>query len=278
MKKYPALLLLFCLMACEFGEKKRQMPADPEPPALQGTFVEYEIRKIDEQSGPCSSDSTSTRCVDIDISYPTILEGASAPVLDSMNANIQKGILAYAFEGGVIPDFQSFIGEIKSEYESLMKDFPEYNTGWQLEIKSDIIYQDSLYLSVASTIYTYTGGAHANTFQVYRSYDLQTGSTITLDDLLEPGYKSDLNEAAELEFRMAKQIPPSRDLDDEGYFFNGNRFELNDNFAILNNSLLFYFNPYEIAPYALGGTLLELKLTDYVKLIKNGSVIEDLKD
>ena len=43
-------------------------------------------------------------------------------------------------------------------------------------------------------------------------------------------------------------------------------------------SLLFYFNPYEIAPYALGGTLLELKLTDYVNLIKDGSVIEDLKN
>lgn len=277
MKKYSALLLL-CLMACEFGQKNRQLPPDAEPPALQGTFVEYEIREIDQRGGPCEIDTTSTRCIDFDISYPAILKGAPAQVLDIMNTNIQKGILEYAFEGGKTQDFRSLIGEIKSEYETVIQDFPEYNTAWQLEIKSDIIFQDSLYVSVASTIYTYTGGAHANTFQVYRSYDLQTGEVIGLADILEAGYELDLNEAAELEFRMAKQIPPSRDLDDEGYFFNGNRFQLNENFAILNKSLLFYFNPYEIAPYALGGTLLELKLTDYVKLIKDGSVIEDLKN
>ena len=77
---------------------------------------------------------------------------------------------------------------------------------------------------------------------------------------------------------MAKQIPPSRDLDDEGYFFEGNRFRLNGNFAIMNKSLLFYFNPYEIGAYSLGATELEMKLTDYVNLIKDGSVIETLKN
>jgi len=277
MKKLSALLLL-TLLACEFGTKKPEEKVEVEPSAFQGTFVEYEIREIGEKSGPCQQDSTSTRCVDIDISYPAILKGASQGVLDTMNANIQSGILAYAFESGKTANFQSFIKEITSEYTSVTKDFPDYNTPWQLEVKSDIIYQDSLYLSIASTIYSYTGGAHANTFQVYRSYNLQTGKTIKLADLMESGFKVELNEAAELEFRMAKQIPPSRDLDDEGYFFNGNRFQLNENFAILNRSLLFYFNPYEIAPYSLGGTLLELKLTDYVKLIKNGSVIEDLKN
>jgi len=107
---------------------------------------------------------------------------------------------------------------------------------------------------------------------------LASGKALELSDLLGVGFELELNESAELEFRMAKQIPPSRDLDDEGYFFEGNRFKLNGNFAIMNKSLLFYFNPYEIGPYSLGATELELKLTDYVKLIKDGSVIEDLKN
>ena len=276
MKRLSPLLLLL-LLCCDFGQKAQRVE-NTEPPAFQSTFVEYEIREIAERGGACEKDSTSQRCIDVNISYPVIVKGVDNPFLDSLNSSIKASILEYAFVSEKQLDFESLINEIKAEYELVTQDFPDYNTPWQLEVNSDIIYQDSLFISLASTIYTYTGGAHANTMQVYRSYDLQTGKVLTLADLLEEEFEIDLNEAAEVEFRMAKMIPPGRDLDDEGYFFEGNRFRLNENFAIMNRSLLFYFNPYEIAPYALGATELELKLTDYVKLIKDGSVIEDLKN
>ena len=276
MKKYSFFILLV-LVACDFGKKAQRVQSD-EPPAHQNTFVVYEIAKVEERGGACAQDSTSQRCIDVKISYPVILEGVKQPILDTLNTSIKASILEYAFVSEKQTDFVSLISEIKGEYESVVADFPEYDTPWQLEVNSDIIFQDSLFISLASTIYSYTGGAHANTMQVYRSYDLQTGKALQLADLMEAGYEIDLNEAAEVEFRMAKMIPPGRDLDAEGYFFDGNRFKLNENFAIMNRSLLFYFNPYEIAPYALGATELELKLTDYVKLIKDGSVIEDLKN
>lgn len=276
MKKLPLFLLLF-LFACEFGDKAKDNKTREELPAFQGTSVEYEISKLREEGGPCVNDESKS-CVAVSITYPSILKGASQGVLDSLNRNIQSTILDYAFISEKPDNFESLISEIQKEYESVNKEFPDYNTPWQLEVNADIIYQDSLFISVASTIYSFTGGAHPNSYQVYRSYDLITGKALTLGDFLEKGHEIDLNEAAELEFRMSKQIPPSRDLDDEGYFFEGNRFKLNSNFAIMKKSLLFYFNPYEIGPYALGATELELKLTDYVKLIKNGSVIEDLKN
>ncbi|GAB5524746.1 MAG: DUF3298 and DUF4163 domain-containing protein [Roseivirga sp.] len=276
MKKL-SLLLVLGLLACEFGDKAQDNKSREEEPAFQGTSVEYEIATVEEEGGPCKDDE-GKGCVEVSISYPSILKGAASEVLDSLNRNIQSTILEYAFISEKPDNFESLITEIQKEYESVNKDFPNYNTPWQLEVSADIIYQDSLFISVASTIYSFTGGAHPNQYQVYRSYDLISGKALTLSDLLEKGFELDLNEAAELEFRMAKQIPPSRDLDDEGYFFEGNRFKLNSNFAIMNKSLLFYFNPYEIGPYALGATELELKLTDYVKLIKDGSVIEDLKN
>lgn len=276
MKKLSFLLVLG-LLACEFGDKTKDNKTREEAPAFQGTFVEYEIATLEGGKEPCGTEG-KTACVEVDISYPDIKKGASEAVLDTLNRSIQSTILDYAFINEKPDNFESLITEIQREYESVSKDFPSYETQWQLEVSADIIYQDSLFISVASTIYSFTGGAHPNAYQVYRSYDLTTGKALTLGDLLETGYELDLNEAAELEFRMAKQIPPSRDLDDEGYFFEGNRFKLNSNFAIMNRSLLFYFNPYEIGPYALGATELELKLTDYVKLIKDGSVIEDLKN
>ncbi|MBO6760471.1 MAG: DUF3298 domain-containing protein [Roseivirga sp.] len=77
---------------------------------------------------------------------------------------------------------------------------------------------------------------------------------------------------------MTKEIPPTESLEERGYWFENDRFELTENFAIINKSLIFYFNPYEIAPYAMGPTELELKLTDFVSLIKEGGVIENYKN
>ena len=273
----PAIpLLLLLLSACSFGEKARYSETIEEAP--KGTFVEYEIKALTERAGPCKEDSTQARCIDFRIDYPVITAGASAAVLETMNQSIQRSIFQYAFIDEQPDDFQSLINEISEEYESIANEFPDYESSWLLEVNSDIIFQDSAFISVASTIYSFTGGAHPNSSQVYRSYNLNTGEPIGLEDILEAGYELDLNEAAEVEFRMAKQIPPSRGLNEEGYYFEDNKFKLNNNFAIIEKSLLFYFNPYEIAPYALGATELELKLTDYVKLIKDGSVIEDLKN
>lgn len=277
MMKKLSLLLLLAFMGCEFGDKAKDNKIREEIPAFQGTSVAYEIVSIDKVGGPCVEDENKS-CVEVKIRYPNITVGAPQTVLDNLNRNIQSTILDYAFISEKPDNFESLISEIQNEFESVNKEFPKYNTPWQLEVNSDIIFQDSLFISVASTIYSFTGGAHSNSYQVYRSYNLASGKALELSDLLGVGYELDLNEAAELEFRMAKQIPPSRDLDDEGYFFEGNRFKLNSNFAIMNKSLLFYFNPYEIGPYSLGATELELKLTDYVMLIKDGSVIEDLKN
>jgi hypothetical protein len=159
-----------------------------------------------------------------------------------------------------------------------LKENPDYNSAWSLEISSDIIFQDSLYISTASTIFSFTGGAHPNSYQVYRSYDLATGKALELADFLVEGFETKFNQLAEIEFRMDKQIAPNKTLNDEGFFFEDGRFKLNSNFAILDRSLLFYYNPYEIGPYSIGPTELELKLTDYVDLIKPGSVIDALKN
>jgi hypothetical protein len=262
---------------CEFG-KKESVTALEEQLIDKATFVDYDLVKIEEKQGPCTGNESGERCFSIDIQYPVIRIGAPQIVIDSINNQIEKDILKFAFISEPKDDFKLLIEEMSSEYENILKENPEYNSGWLLEISSDIIYQDSLYISTASTIFSFTGGAHPNSYQVYRSYDLATGKAIELSDLLIEGYEKKLNELAEIEFRMDKQIAPDQTLNDEGYFFENGRFQLNGNFAILNETLLFYYNPYEIGPYSIGPTELELKLTDYVDLIKPGSVINVLKN
>ncbi|PIQ50331.1 MAG: hypothetical protein COW03_00405 [Cytophagales bacterium CG12_big_fil_rev_8_21_14_0_65_40_12] len=276
MKKYACWILFVVLSSCEFGKKESVTQIDEG--IERATFVNYQLLSTKEKKGPCNGASSDEKCFSIDIQYPVISAGASKAVMDSINRQIQQDILKYAFISEPKDDFELLINEMSQEYETILKENPDYNSGWLLEISSDIIFQDSLYISTASTIFSFTGGAHPNSYQVYRSYDLATGKALSLGDFLVEGFETKLNQLAEIEFRMDKQIAPDKALNDEGYFFEDGRFQLNNNFAVLEQSLLFYYNPYEIGPYSIGPTELELKLTDYVDLIKPGSVLDGLKN
>jgi hypothetical protein len=276
MKTYLCFFLIIALSSCEFG-KKESVTSLEAPPIEKATFVTYQLQKIEEKQGPCASDQSGERCLNIDIQYPIISEGASQTVIDSINRQIEQDILKFAFISEPKDDFRLLIEEMSQEYKDILNENPDYKSGWLLEISSDIIYQDSLYISTASTVFSFTGGAHPNSYQVYRSYDLATGKAIELSDFLVEGFEEKLNQLAEIEFRMDKQIAPNKALNDAGYFFDNDRFKLNGNFAVLNQTLLFYFNPFEIGPYSIGPTELELKLTDYVDLIKPNSIIDALK-
>uniref|UniRef100_UPI00404750DB DUF3298 and DUF4163 domain-containing protein n=2 Tax=Roseivirga sp. TaxID=1964215 RepID=UPI00404750DB len=277
MKSYTCLLFAVVLSSCEFGTKESVTEAIVQP-VEKATFVNYQLESIKDKRGPCRDAGSGEKCFNIDIQYPVISDGASQIVLDSINRQIEQDILKFAFISEPKDDFELLIQEMTQEYETILKENPDYNSGWSLEISSDIIFQDSLYISTASTIFSFTGGAHPNSYQVYRSYDLATGKALELGDFLVEGFETKLNELAEIEFRMDKQIAPNKALNDEGFFFEDGRFKLNNNFAILDRSLLFYYNSYEIGPYSIGPTELELKLTDYVDLIKPGSVIDALKN
>lgn len=278
MKKSLAILLLIIITtSCEFGEKTRPVVIEETPSAIP-KFVEYKVETISKNYGPCETDSLSNQCAIFLVEYPVITGMMSESAIEKINQNIKSNIFDYAYVSEKPENFESLIEEISTEYAQIISDYPDYKAAWSMEVNSDILFQDSSFISVASTIFSYTGGAHPNSYQVYRSYDLSTGEPITLNDILLPGFEEELNQAAEIEFRMLKEIPPSQELEGKGYFFEDGKFALTENFAIINKSLIFYFNPYEIAAYANGPTELELKLTDYIQLVNEKGVLNAFKN
>ncbi len=272
------LHLLLLVNACEFGQTEKEQAVEIEEQPI-AKFVDYKVVTINEDKGPCVTDSTAQNCLTFRIEYPRIKSGlTNEEALNAINGSIKSSIFDYAFVNNKPTSFEQLIEELKTEYNDVLSSFPDYKASWSIEINSDIIYQDSSFVSIATTIFSYTGGAHANSSQVYKSFNLNTGEAITLDDILVKGYEEELNESAEIEFRMLKEIPPAFSLEEKGYVFEGGKFKLNDNFAIINKSLLFYYNPYEIASYAEGPTEIELRLTDYVNLIDANGILHAIKN
>ena len=96
---------------------------------------------------------------------------------------------------------------------------------------------------------------------------MATGKQIALGDILVDGYEPNLNQVAEKRFREIKQLEPNQSLADAGFWFDEDKFTLNDNFAICCDGLIFYFNNYEITSYAAGPTKLVIPYEDIKDLI-----------
>lgn len=272
------LALLIIVSACQFGEKQKQatLIIEEEPIAR---YIDYRVEKIDEKYGPCVKDSTSKNCILFQLEYPVITGKVAEDIVEKINESIETDILASApIEKNGNRTVRGMISGLSNSYQDLLEEFEDYEQAWVIEINADILYQEETYISLASILFNYTGGAHPNNSQLYRSYSLKTGQRLRLDDLFIEGYQTSLNQSAEIEFRMQKEIPPTNTLESAGYWFEDDRFVINDNFAVINQSLIFFFNPYEIGPYALGATELELKLTDYIDLIDPNGPIGYLKD
>lgn len=103
--------------------------------------------------------------------------------------------------------------------------------------------------------YAYTGGAHGLREFICANYDMTDGHRITEKDLFNDGYEKPLTELllSTIETNLAKDST-GHSLSD---YWTDN-IAPNGNFCITATGLQYVFNPYEIAPYYLGHTTVEL--------------------
>ncbi|HSE83277.1 MAG TPA: lysozyme inhibitor LprI family protein [Thermodesulfobacteriota bacterium] len=239
--------------------------------SLQGGS-KYEIKKFEQSHGDC--DNSDKNCVSLVIQYPEITESPSKTSKDSVNDFVLKFVLRPIFEGKNPESFQELKNQLVETYKSVQKEIkPDYAFGWSVERDVEVIYNTPKVLSLSLSEYSFTGGAHPNSFINYASFNMATGEEIKLSDILINGYEADLNRVAEQEFREVREMKPDESLEDAGFWFENNKFSLNDNFAVTEEGLIFYFNSYEVAPYVMGPTEIVLNYEEFKHLIKEDGLL-----
>ena len=108
----------------------------------------------------------------------------------------------------------------------------------------------------------YTGGAHGMYSVVADVYDLTTGEIISEDALFAKGFQSGVTKllAAALETYLADND------DDPEMLFSAP--EPNGNFSVSDTHVTWIYNPYEIAPYAMGSIELSVSWNDLKPYLK----------
>jgi hypothetical protein len=159
------------------------------------------------------------------------------------------------------------------DYEEFIKEFPDSYQSWFIERTGEVKLNKENIFSIDFMEYSFTGGAHPNTYVTFKNFNLNDGEEINLDDLFPKDKQQELTKIAEAEFRKLKELTSEADLGEAGYWFENNEFYLNDNFLITDSSLVFYYNNYEITAYAFGPTELEIPYLKIKNLLNEKSLI-----
>jgi hypothetical protein len=247
MKNDFRVLVLFSFLLCFYACQNKSDPTDQAAAGLMIKNAEFK-----KASASCRQDSN--RCIVLEANYPVVL-GPGA-----IEKTINDSILHYVKSAFVFDEKtatkQLSLAKAAQDMIKYYDDFSNpdsnnYITPWEVEVEGTIIKNSAGIFSVSLSNYSFTGGAHPNMTMTLLNFDAKTGKTIQLKDLIKD--ETQLKKRVEAKFRRERELQPLEDLNEAGYFWDG-EFALPAAFAIQDEGILFYYNTYEIAAYAQGPT------------------------
>lgn len=236
----PAIALAIALPLLGTGCARKSEPVIPHAASIQRHAHRDAIE---------GSDTTLAR-----LSWPEYVGARTPAALESLQA--AANALALAPAGGrttrarsVASLLDGFIAEWNAHRKAARR-----HVYWRLDRRVEQVGDTLGVVSLASTEFSYSGGAHPLTTVRYLDVGADDGRTIRFADLFRAGARDSLSAAIEPMFRAARGIAPDSSLKAAGFWFADDRFHVNDNVALTSGGVLWHFDPYEIAPYAWGPT------------------------
>ena len=256
------LPLAATLLTCGPSGLEEQPTPEPTAPSVHLTL---EIRAVERRASDC--ESTPDDCGRISLTWTEITDAPAGVAREAINHRIQEALLDPPLGEEALTSPDALADSFIAQYEQFRGDFPDSPGGWFVERTVEVPHQDDHVVSFRDVESSFTGGAHPNRTETWRTLYLTTGQPLTLDDLLLTGGREELRRIAETRFREVRDLDPGEDLGEAGFWFGtggpaGDRdevaFDLTDNFALTAEGLLFHYNPYEIAPYSMGPTTVDV--------------------
>lgn len=236
--------------------------SNTEKAASRVDSLSYENIIMMQSLNGCDKDSGD--CTYIEFNYPQFTN-ASGALADSLNTIIQTAF-GDAEKNIMSPD--SVQQDFLATYAAFKKKDKSSIPSWFVEKNLTVLNQNPKWLSLVYDESTFTGGAHPNSYLQYSVIEKANGRKMILTDFFDSTSIYKLTDLGETAFRSVKGINPNQSLEDVGYWFENNRFHLNNNFYLHEAGLTFFFNNYEIGPYVVGSTEITIPANKLVKLMK----------
>lgn len=184
--------------------------------------------------------------------FTSIANAAKSPALQSIQeANILYFFGLEHFQGTVQEAVDLSISQFMAEY---VGDLDESAPGWEAEMEmameSDAKVVDTLLVYTISRS-SYTGGAHGMYSVNCHNYSIAGGYELALSDLFDTAQQEALLQL--IRNKLYDQFDATGDegLAAQGFF--PEYIATTENFEVTADGITFYYNPYDIGCYALGG-------------------------
>lgn len=168
---------------------------------------------------------------------------------------------------------QMLVSAAKEDYSLALEDGLEWSP-YQSSLKAAVTRCDSRVLSLRFTAFEYTGGVHGYASSYGRSYDLASGSRLTLDFMSAQG--ASFREAALEQIQALCQTEEYQDLlfAPEIYADALSDVVRDDSFCLDGEGVVFLADPYLIGPYASGIIEFPLPYEELTGVLKSGYLPE----
>lgn len=146
--------------------------------------------------------------------------------------------------------------ELRADYDE--EGIPEYMLEWTFEKHVTVTYDTPRYITYLDEMAEYTGGAHGMSYAFGTTFDKSTGQRVDksiLKDETDPNFK------AIFQSELLKYFTDGEDYGnatlEDFLLINIDALELG-NISLTDKSVVFRYQPYEIAPYAAGRPEVQL--------------------
>lgn len=122
----------------------------------------------------------------------------------------------------------------------------------------------------------YTGGAHGIYMTTFLNMDLTTMRPLRLDDLFVEEYKEPLTDLIWNQLMADNKVTTHEALEELGYGSTG-EIAPTENFYLSPEGITFYYNVYEITPYAMGTVEVKIPFEMLAHLLGSNPLIGELR-
>ena len=232
------ILVFICLSVC-FISCKKEIP-------LEFTTKTYDFKS--------ESDCTVGNCTYVHFEIPTASgNNAIATPINKSFFDFVESVMSFEDEKKTA-SYDTLALNFIDRFNEMNRTYPDNSIAWEADFKANHKSISNKVYQVFWDYYTFTGGAHGLQSTKVFLFDSTTWKIIPTKELFinYEGFK----DYAETEFK--KQLNITGDLNSVGFTFEKNTFKLPQNFYETTNEWILHYNPYEIAPYVQGATIIKL--------------------
>ncbi len=260
-KQYASLFIILFWMSSLFFSCKNNANANIGALEFDSVYVNETAHLFGDTAKPACN---------IIVNFAYVRNSSDKDLKDSLNALFQTLCLDTQYAAmkpkeAVHMYKERYIADYRKDLE------PMYNQDTVEQEETSILSWYSYYKKVEGRIQSYsndlliyrinydeyTGGAHGIYMSSFHNIDLRTKTPLNLNDIFIADYKEPLTDLLWNQLMADNKVATRDELEDMGYTSTG-ELEPVENFYLKKRGICFYYNVYEITPYAMGTTEITL--------------------